>query len=90
MAVGKKVTRESVFQWRGVVGDLIREKRLSSSMTQDDVAYWLDWSRTSVLAIEKGGQSVSLDQLFQLAALFDCHVADLLPGEVPRSGRQRY
>jgi DNA-binding XRE family transcriptional regulator len=76
--------------WRTVVGQQIRDKRVSVKMTQADVAGWLGWSRTTLVAIEAGGQSVSLDQLFRLSALFDCHVADLLPGELAGYGRQRY
>jgi len=63
---------------------------MSLCLTQSDVAYWTGWTRTTVLAIEKGRQSISLDQLMTLAALYNCHIADLLPGEVTRSGHIRY
>ncbi len=90
MGTPKVINDDTVFEWRAVVGEMIRAARMSAKLTQADAAFWLKWSRTTIVAIEKGDQSVSLDQLLRLAALYDVHVADLLPGEVQRNGRQRY
>lgn len=82
MATPRVPSKQALLGWRRVVGIILHQKRMSLSMTQDDVSYWTGWARTSILAIEKGRQSISLDQLMTLAALYRCHVADLLPGQV--------
>jgi len=53
------------------VGWQIREVRKSRRMTQQDVADRLGWTRTSLVAIERGQQAVTLDQLLNLAELFE-------------------
>lgn len=83
-------TADRLKGWREIVGIFLRQKRLSLSMTQADVSWWTGWTRTTLVAIEKGRQSISLDQLMILAAIYRCHVADLLPLKLDDSGQQRY
>jgi DNA-binding XRE family transcriptional regulator len=90
MAKSRVPSAEQLLGWREIVGVFLKSRRTSLCMTQDDVAYWTGWARTSIVAIEKGRQSISLDQLMTLAALYRCHVIDLLPMKLDDSGQQRY
>lgn len=75
--------------WRAAVGSTLRAVRESAKLTQEDVAAAIGWSRTTLVAIERGRQAVSLDQLVQLAARYDMSVCDLIPLAISRPGDLR-
>lgn len=52
---------------RQKLGAAIREIRKSRKLTQQELTGHLGWTRTTLVAIEKGLQSTSVDQLVQLA-----------------------
>jgi transcriptional regulator with XRE-family HTH domain len=63
----------------GAFGSILRERRDSQHMSQDQLAQAAGLSRTSVVNIEKGRQGVSLDSLYKLASALGCQPGDLLP-----------
>jgi transcriptional regulator with XRE-family HTH domain len=60
-------------------GSLLRERRGSQHMSQDQLARVAGISRTSIVNIEKGRQGVSLESLYKLSAALGCPPGDLLP-----------
>lgn len=57
----------------------IKKKRLELGLTQKDVAYRLDITRSYVAMIESGDKIPSRIQILALASLFGCLVTDLDP-----------
>ena len=64
---------------RRELGSAIMQLRLSRKMTQSRAAELLDWSRTTLIAIEQGKQAVTADQLFALADLLHVDVTAFFP-----------
>ncbi|MBR8662533.1 MULTISPECIES: helix-turn-helix transcriptional regulator [Bacillus] len=56
---------------------LIKEKRTSLSMTQEELAKRLDVSRQTVISLEKGKYKPSLVLAHKLAQIFECLIEDL-------------
>jgi len=79
MAERRHTEMKVILECRQRAGQSIRRMRKSLKMTQQRVAYLLGWTRTTVVAIERGTQSVSIDQLVRLANLFRTSVNALLP-----------
>jgi DNA-binding XRE family transcriptional regulator len=74
----------TIMHWRMRIGFKIRDVRKSRKMTQQRMATRLGWSRPSVVAIERGKQAVTLDQLVRIAILFRCSVSAFFPlGVIP-------
>ena len=61
------------------VGALIKKKRIESGLDQETFAGIMDLSRVSVVNIEKGRQSVTLESLYKVAYSLDCPVSEFLP-----------
>ena len=61
------------------IGHRIRELRESHGFTQSQLAGQVDLTRTSIVNIEQGRQKVMIHTLYQLAAVFNVQVAELLP-----------
>lgn len=57
---------------------LIKEKRLSLGLTQEEVARKMDVQRTTVTMWENGEAYPRADKLVKLAKLFGCTVDELL------------
>jgi len=75
--------------WRSAVGSILRSVRESRKLTQEEVATNIGWSRTTLVAIERGRQAVSLDQLVQLAARYGVSIDSLIPLAITRPGDLR-
>jgi transcriptional regulator with XRE-family HTH domain len=60
-------------------GRLLRQRRKSAHLTQDDVADRVGLARTSITNIEQGRQHVSLHMLYELADAVGAHAHELLP-----------
>ncbi|MCY7838600.1 helix-turn-helix transcriptional regulator [Bacillus haynesii] len=56
---------------------LIKEKRTSLNMTQEELAKKLDVSRQTVISLEKGKYKPSLILAHKLAQIFECLIEDL-------------
>ncbi|MFP7277297.1 helix-turn-helix transcriptional regulator [Bacillus paralicheniformis] len=56
---------------------LIKEKRTSLNMTQEELAKRLDVSRQTVISLEKGKYKPSLVVAHKLAQIFECLIEDL-------------
>lgn len=61
-----------------VLGQRLREARAAARLTQQAAAKSLGFSRTTLVAIEKGDRSVSPDELLGLAEVYDVSVNMLL------------
>ena len=69
---------------RRELGDNLRAARESRKLTQAEVARWLDWSRTTLVAIEQGTQAVTVDQLYSLGEVYSLTVASFFPLHLDR------
>jgi transcriptional regulator with XRE-family HTH domain len=61
------------------VGVHLQKMRRSKNIKQEVFADFLGLSRTTASNIERGKQRISIDQLYQAAALFRVSPGDLLP-----------
>lgn len=73
------LSQRQLAERRAAVANSIRQIRKSRRMTQQAVAARLDWSRSSLAMIETGRQQITIDQLFNLASLFECGVSAFFP-----------
>jgi len=74
----------TIVHFRHRIGRAIRQARKSRKMTQGEVARYLSWTRTTVVAIENGTQATTVDQLVRLAILFKTGVSSFFPlGIIP-------
>ena len=69
---------EWVLQRRKAVGERIRAARIRASLTQERVALDAEIDRPSVVRIEQGQQSPTLDTLIRLADAIGVPLADLV------------
>lgn len=67
-----------VLNERRAIGERIRAKRLDANLTQEQVAIRSGVDRPSVVRIEQGQQSPSLDTLIRLAAAIGLPVPELI------------
>ncbi|MEV5168192.1 helix-turn-helix transcriptional regulator [Streptomyces werraensis] len=63
---------------RQAVGDRIRAARLRANLTQEAVALAAETDRSSVVRIERGQQSATVDTLIRLAAAIGVPLRDLV------------
>lgn len=63
----------------GRLGERLREIRIASGMTQQQVATVIGTSRPSISNIESGRQHIKIDVLYRLAAALNVDVRDVLP-----------
>lgn len=61
------------------IGDLIRKRRTELGLSQQDFAERVGISRASVANIERGKQSVSVQQLFEFSNGLNATPTDILP-----------
>ena len=61
------------------IGDKIKKVRTKRDYSQDDLAKFLDLTRTSVVNIEKGRQRPPIHTLFEIASFLNVPVEDLFP-----------
>jgi transcriptional regulator with XRE-family HTH domain len=63
---------------RRAVGERIRAARLHANLTQEAVALAAETDRSSVVRIERGQQSPTLDTLIRLARAIGVSLAELV------------
>ncbi len=71
------------------LGRRIREARLHSRLTQEELANLLSLNRTSITNIEKGKQKILAHTLVDLAERLNVTINDLIPTNVQRSEMNR-
>ena len=64
---------------RSDVGNLIREKRIKSGLTQESFALQAKIDRSYMGRIERGNANISIELLYKLAFVLNCEVSELLP-----------
>lgn len=67
-----------VLQRRRAVGERIRAARVNANLTQERVALAAEMDRPSVVRIEQGQQSPTLDTLIRLAAAIGVPLSELV------------
>jgi len=70
-----------------VLGDRIREKRRSKSLTQEDLAHESNIDRSYIGGVERGERNLSFDKLCQIALALGCDVASLTK-DLPEASRR--
>lgn len=63
---------------RQVVGGRIKAVRIAARMTQESVALAAEIDRPSIVRIEAGQQSPTVDTLIRIAAVLDVDLRDLV------------
>ena len=63
----------------GDLGENIKSFRTKQGYSQDQLAKFLDLTRSSVVNIEKGRQRPPLHTVYDLAVFFDIDIKNLLP-----------
>jgi transcriptional regulator with XRE-family HTH domain len=62
-----------------VIGERIRVKRLANSLKQENLAFMVNLTRSSIAQIEGGKQAPSIFLLYQLCSALKITVFDVLP-----------
>ncbi|WP_058120166.1 helix-turn-helix domain-containing protein [Photobacterium kishitanii] len=57
----------------------LRSKRRDKGISQDQLALLADIDRSYIGRIERGEVNITLEKAYQLAAVLECDVKDLLP-----------
>ena len=70
------------------VGALMKQRRDAMGMTQRTLAVKAGVSRTSIANIERGGQSILVHQLLNIAKALKVQPMSLLPKEAPKAQPQ--
>jgi putative transcriptional regulator len=60
-----------------IVMNRVRQRRLLSDRTQEDLAKGVGVTRQTIIAIEKGNYSPSVQLALRLARILECSVEDL-------------
>ncbi|MEL6323370.1 MAG: helix-turn-helix transcriptional regulator, partial [Pseudomonadota bacterium] len=68
-----------------VIGERIRERRISMGLTQDQIGDALGISYQQVQKYETGTNRVSASRLFEIACLLEAPVSNFFPGEAGAS-----
>ncbi len=61
------------------LGDNIKTLRQKSSYSQEELAKFLELTRTSIVNIEKGRQRPTIHTLSEIASFFNVQVSELFP-----------
>lgn len=70
---------------RSDVGNLIREKRIKSGLSQEAFALLAKIDRSYMGRIERGKANISIELLYKLAFVLNCEVFELLPKSTIKS-----
>jgi transcriptional regulator with XRE-family HTH domain len=61
------------------LGENIKVKRKEKGLAQDKFAELADIDRSYLGRIERGQVNITVDKLYALTKILDCHARDLLP-----------
>lgn len=70
-------------------GDLVREHRHRSGLSQEALALAADVNRSYYASLEAGRRNASLETISRLALALDCDASDLVRGVQALPGRER-
>ena len=73
------VTKKEREKIRLGFGALLRKKRLSIGISQEELAFRSGLHRTYVGSVERGERNLSLENIFVFAKTLKCHPRDLVP-----------
>lgn len=62
-----------------IIGSRIREYRKKTQLSQEDLAFEVDVSRTSIVNIERGRQRLPIHLLWNIADVLDVEPSSFLP-----------
>lgn len=57
--------------------NLVKDKRMTLGMTQDELSEMLNVSRQTIISLEKGRYNPSITLAFKLSKLFHCSIEEL-------------
>ncbi len=60
-------------------GTKLRKKRKDLGISQDKLAVMADIDRSYVGRVERGEVNITLEKAYQLAAILECNIRELLP-----------
>ena len=60
-----------------ILGQNIRERRLASNLSQEELAFKISSARNYVGCIERGEKSPSINILLDIAKVLNCKISDL-------------
>lgn len=72
------------------IGRAIREARQQAELSQEDLAYRVGLTRTSITNLERGRQQVPLHTLYDIAEAVGGDVKEWLPDGAPHRGPSEY
>lgn len=73
-----------------LLGDALREARLTAGITQEELAFEAKLDRTYISHLENGHKSPTVDTLFQICPVLGIAVSELIAGVEQRlQSRQR-
>lgn len=61
------------------IGSNIKNRRKSVGITQEQFGFMIDLTRASIINIETGRSSTTLEKFLQMCYVLSCHPNDLLP-----------
>ncbi len=61
------------------IGKRIREQRRLANISQEKLALKAEIDRSYMGRIERGEVNITVDKLYQIGAVLECKVSDLLP-----------
>ena len=73
---GDDPARGMAYEYRRVIGDMVRDLRLEAEMTQRELGELLDIGETGISALELGRSSVSPERYGKIAEIFALDVKD--------------
>lgn len=79
---------ESVTPRQRLFGDLVREHRHRSGLSQEALALKAGVNRSYYASLEAGRRNASLETICRLARAIDCDAADLVRGTQKERGRE--
>jgi transcriptional regulator with XRE-family HTH domain len=79
--------REAITPRQRLMGDLVREQRLRTGLSQEALANLAHVNRSYYASLEAGRRNASLETLCRLASALECDTADLVRGTQAVPGR---
>lgn len=70
---------------RTLLGKRIKEERIRSNLTQEQLAELIDVSTTYIGLVEHGKRSITLEKLITLASCLHVSIEDLLHDNIPNT-----
>lgn len=79
MSKERILTSEERKALRKDFGELIRERRKQTGLSQEDLGFECGLHRTYIGSIERGETNLTLENIAVLAVILHCEICDLMP-----------